>query len=195
MAKLQLYRATEASVPTGPAHTGKVYFTNQRNLYVIDAAGNKIKFSDVIFETNEAAINGLSTKYQNKIYIALNEATMWFWNGTSLVQLGASNLYKARLQTIISISAATTALTDRDNNGLYACISSNPQEIEIPENSVHPIPIGYNLDITQIGAGSVAIYGQGAVALLGDATISKRYGVARVVKIDIDTWLISGDVA
>jgi hypothetical protein len=90
MSKVKFYRDTEVNVPTGLAHAGKVYYTDQKNLYVIDAAGNKQKFSDVVFAANQAAISAITTKLQRKIYVAITEKTMWFWDGTTLQQLGGS---------------------------------------------------------------------------------------------------------
>jgi hypothetical protein len=195
MGKLQIHRATEGTVPTGTTHTGKVYFTNERNLYVIDSAGNKIKFSDVIFETNEAAISGLSTKYQGKIYVALAEGTMWFWTGSTLAQLGANNLYAPRLQPIRGIAVATTIVQASDANILMAFTSASSQELQLPENSSVAIPVGFALEAALIGNGSLSIAGLGSVAVLGATSIAFQYGVAKIRKIDTDTWLISGDVA
>jgi hypothetical protein len=195
MGKLQIHRATEGSVPTGTTHTGKVYFTNERNLYVIDSAGNKIKFSDVIFETNEAAISGLSTKYQGKIYVAIAEGTMWFYTGSALAQLGANNLYAPRLQPIRAFTTATNTVQASDANSLMAFTSATSQELDLPENSSVPIPIGFYADVALIGNGGVIIAGLGSVTVLGATTLAFQYGVARILKIDTDTWLISGDVA
>lgn len=195
MSKLQLHRTTEASVPTGATHAGKMYFTDERNLYVIDSAGNKIKFSDVSFHANEAAISGLSTKYQNKIYVALAESTMWYWNGSVLAQLGASNLYAPKLQPIRGITAASTTLQATDANFLFACTANTSQEIELPENSNIDIPVGFKMEVAQIGNGGVSIIGQGSVVILGATSLAFQYGVARIRKIDTDTWLINGDVA
>jgi hypothetical protein len=195
MSKLQVHRVTEASVPTGTTHAGKVYFTSERNLYVIDSAGNKIKFSDVSFHANEAAISGLSTKLQNKIYVALSEGTMWYWNGSLLLQLGANNLYAPRLQPVRNITVSSTTLAATDASTLFACTASTSQEIELPDNASVPIPVGFNVDVTQIGSGTTSIVGAGGVTLLGAGTLAFQYGVAHVIKIDTDTWLLSGDVA
>lgn len=195
MSKLQIHRVTEASVPTGTTHTGKVYFTSERNLYVIDTAGNKIKFSDVIFETNEASISGLSTKYQGKIYVALAEGTMWYWTGSALSQLGANNLYAPRIEPVRPFTASTVPMQASDANSLMAFISASSQELELPENASTPIPIGFKTEAALIGTGGVSIIGAGSVAVLGPTAIAFQYGVAIIRKIDTDTWLISGDVA
>lgn len=195
MSKLQIHRIAEASVPTGTAHTGKVYFTSDRNLYVIDSAGNKIKFSDVVFSTNEASITGLSTKYQNKIYVALAEGTMWFWTGTALAQLGANNLYVPRTQEVRDFVASTVTLELRDANSLMLFISSSSQELLIPENSSVAFPIGFKVEVTQLGAGILYIVGLGSVTLLGATALAFQYGKAEIIKTDTDTWLITGDVA
>lgn len=195
MSKLQLHRTTEASVPTGASHAGKMYFTDERNLYVIDSAGNKIKFSDVSFHSNEASISGLSTKYQNKIYVALAESTMWYWTGSVLAQLGASNLYAPKLQPIRGITAASTTLQATDANFFFSCTAGTSQEIELPENGTVDIPIGTKVAVAQIGSGSVSIVGVGSVTVLGATTLAFQYGKAECLKIDTDTWLITGDVA
>lgn len=195
MSKLQIHRTTEGSVPTGTTHTGKVYFTNERNLYVIDTAGNKIKFSDVIFETNEASISGLSTKYQGKIYVALAEGTMWYWNGSLLLQLGANNLYAPKFQLVRPITVASSPLYATDANCLFAFTASFAQELILAENADIPIPVGFKVDLALIGNGSVNIAPQGSVALLGASSIAFQYGKAELLKIDTDTWLITGDVA
>lgn len=87
MSKLKLFRETENAVPTGASFAGNVYFTEQQNLYIINNAGEKAKFSDVVFAANQAALGALTQKFQNKIYVAIAEGTLWRYNGSAWYQL------------------------------------------------------------------------------------------------------------
>jgi len=89
MSKLKLFRTAENAVPTGAGNAGQIHFTDERNLYVISTAGSKVKFSDVHFVANHSALSALSPKLTNKIYVSLAETTMWYWAGSSWVQLNA----------------------------------------------------------------------------------------------------------
>jgi hypothetical protein len=87
MSKLRLFRQAENAVPTGAALAGNVYFTEEQNLYVINTAGNKVKFTDVVFTANQSTLGGLAQKYRNKIYVAVAEGTLWHYNGSAWYQL------------------------------------------------------------------------------------------------------------
>lgn len=68
----------------------------------------------------------------------------------------------------------------------------------IPENSIVPIPIGAEFEITRIGTGAVSITAASGVLLNGlnggSAAIAIQYGGAVVRKVSTNNWLVTGSI-
>ena len=73
-----------------------------------------------------------------------------------------------------------------------------PLTVTIPLNSSVPFPIGTEISIIQIGAGTTVITGSSGVTVnsyLGFKTIDAQYGVASVVKRGTDSWYLFGNLS
>ena len=70
--------------------------------------------------------------------------------------------------------------------------SSSPTTINLPENALVEIPVGYSIDIIQTGTGSVTVAeGSVAVSIYSKSDIRSldgQYSKGTLVKIDTDTW-------
>ena len=70
--------------------------------------------------------------------------------------------------------------------------------VTIPLNSSVPYPIGTEISVIQIGAGTTVITGSSGVTVnsyLGYKTIGAQYGVASVVKRGTDSWYLFGNLS
>jgi hypothetical protein len=83
-------------------------------------------------------------------------------------------------------------LLDSDAGKFLMVDSPNPETMQVPVNSVIPIPIGTVIKISWQGAGSVSIGGMVGVNLYTASflTLPGPYSVATVTKTDTDTWYI-----
>ena len=70
--------------------------------------------------------------------------------------------------------------------------------LTIPANSTTAFPIGTQIDIIQLGAGTTTIDAAVGVTLNGvsggSGDISARYGPATILKIATDTWVVFGNI-
>ena len=73
-----------------------------------------------------------------------------------------------------------------------------PLTVTIPLNSSVAFPIGTEISVIQIGAGTTVITGSAGVTVnsyLGYKTIDAQYGVASVVKRGTDSWYLFGNLS
>ena len=73
-----------------------------------------------------------------------------------------------------------------------------PLTVTIPLNSSVAFPIGTEISVIQIGAGTTVITGSSGVTVnsyLGYKTIDAQYGVASVVKRGTDSWYLFGNLS
>ena len=110
MSKLRLFREAEATVPNGPALAGNIYFTEEQNLYVINNAGEKVKFTDVVFVPDEASLAALPQQFRNKIYVAMAEGTLWRTDGSTWYPVGKDSFNRAA--EIIDVPGTSITLTN-----------------------------------------------------------------------------------
>ena len=88
-------------------------------------------------------------------------------------------------------------LADYDNLVFTVMDSSGGANLTIPNNAVVPIPIGYTVRVTNIGTlntGIVAAAGVTYYAKGGGTQINGQYGVITLTKLNIDEWIIDGDL-
>lgn len=115
--KVRINRTLEANVAAGTGNDGKLHFTEEQNIYLIGQNGQKIKFTDVIFVEDEAAMNALSKQYVGKIYVALNEKTFHYWDAVG------SQFVKFTFGALLSnnnLSDVPNKATARTNLGVYS---------------------------------------------------------------------------
>jgi hypothetical protein len=69
--------------------------------------------------------------------------------------------------------------------------------VTIPANASEPFPIGAVIELAQLGAGQVTVGGAGGVTIVGTPglKISAQYGMAKLTKIAVNTWLLTGNLS
>lgn len=94
----------------------------------------------------------------------------------------------------------TFVLTDA-NNTLVTASNASAQTYTIPPNSSVAYPIGAQINIIQIGAGQVSFaQGSGVTIASTGATstapkLRVQYSVATAIKVNTDSWYVTGDIA
>ena len=89
----------------------------------------------------------------------------------------------------------TTVLTD--DGKLITCDNAASIALTIPPNSSVAYGIGTQINIMQLGAGTVTITAGAGVTLRSDGSKLKtnaQYAVATCVKIATDTWVVVGNL-
>lgn len=69
--------------------------------------------------------------------------------------------------------------------------------LTIPLNSSVAFPIGTQISVRQVGAGQVQVVGTGGVTVhsrSGVSHLAGQYAYATMIKVDTDTWELTGDL-
>ena len=91
-------------------------------------------------------------------------------------------------------TSITVGINDLNKNIIVD--SEDPENVEIPHNDTESIPVGFEADITQWGDGVVTIAFEPGVTLNNEngLQLSGKYAKATVLKVDENTWLVTGDL-
>lgn len=90
----------------------------------------------------------------------------------------------------------TLALTDATKT--VTLTNASAITLTVPPNSSVAFPIGSQVVLAQLGAGQVTIAAGSGVTLYSNGTklkITGQYGVASLIKIATDTWIVAGNVS
>lgn len=103
----------------------------------------------------------------------------------------------ARIWSVGSVTSTSYTLQLTDGSKFIKFNNSSPITVTVPADSSVAFVEGQELAFTQYGTGSVTIQGDTGVtirSLNGNLEISGQYGVAKLVKLNSDEWLLSGDL-
>ena len=101
-----------------------------------------------------------------------------------------------RLVELTTISDGYTVLSSSNNKTLLFDDSSSGY-ITLPDYSEDSIPVGFTLDVVQIGSGKAVFEpsGSSTIKSLNSAVETSGEGaMVNVIKISTNGWLISGDI-
>lgn len=123
----------------------------------------------------------------------------YVWSGSEWVPV-ASAFPTAHQRGIRDSAATTYTLGVSDTGKAIVLSSSSPVTITIPNDSTLEFAIGQTFIIIQNGTGTVTIAGAVGVTVNGAAitssiNITERYGVATLIKISNNSWIVFGNVA
>lgn len=99
--------------------------------------------------------------------------------------------------TIVTYTASLTNLQASDTYKLVRLNVGTANDLRIPTNAGTPFPIGTQILIMQYGTGQTTIAGTSGVTLRssgGKTKIAAQYGMATLIKIGTDEWVLSGDL-
>jgi len=123
----------------------------------------------------------------------------YVWTGSAWLPIASA--FPTAHQRIISEEAGTSLTLDVNDTGKALVFSSSdPVTVTIPADSTYEFEIGQTFLIVQEGTGTVSVTGAVGVTLSGlsvsdPVDIAGQYGVATLIKIDDDEWVIFGNIA
>jgi len=123
----------------------------------------------------------------------------YVWTGSEWLPLASA--FPTAHQRIVSSKAGTAyTLSVNETGKAIELTSSDPVTITIPADSSYSFEIGQTFLLIQKGSGTVSITGDSGVTLNGlsvsdPVDISGQYGVATLIKLSSDYWVIYGDIA
>ena len=108
---------------------------------------------------------------------------------------------KTLISPIINLSLNTQVGTTytfvlSDNGKLVTLNNSLPIVVTVPTNISVDYPIGAQINILRLGSGTVTVSGDIGVNVYATPGFKLRgqYSAATIIKIDIDSWLLTGDL-
>ena len=123
----------------------------------------------------------------------------YVWTGSAWLPIASA--FPTAHQRIVSEEAGTSLTLDVNDTGKALVFSSSsPVTVTIPADSTYEFEIGQTFLIVQEGTGTVSVTGAVGVTLSGlsvsaPVDIAGQYGVATLMKIDDDEWVIFGNIA
>jgi hypothetical protein len=105
---------------------------------------------------------------------------------------------KAALEPGVNVQSGTSyTLTLTDRGGLVTMNNAGANTLTIPVNAAVAFPVGTIVSVIQLGAGTTTIAGDTGVTVNGvpggSGSIGSRFQAAALLKMDTDTWTVSGD--
>ena len=116
---------------------------------------------------------------------------------TSRYVSGIDDSIKNYGKDVITDTSGNYTLQLTDANSVLLIDHPNQNDVTIPRNGTVAFPIGTEIKIIQIGAGQVHVIAAGGVTFYTPGLkdkLSVKYSTAVLVKIDVDTWSIFGDI-
>lgn len=123
----------------------------------------------------------------------------YVWTGSAWLPIASA--FPTAHQRIVSEETGTSLTLDVNDTGKALVFSSSdPVTVTIPADSTYEFEIGQTFLIVQEGTGTVSVTGAVGVTLSGISVsdpvdIAGQYGVATLIKIDDDEWVIFGNIA
>ena len=123
----------------------------------------------------------------------------YVWTGTEWLPVASA--FPTAHQRIVSYSASTAyTLGVNDTGKALEFTSSSAVTITIPKDADYEFVVGQTFLIIQKGSGTVTISPDTGVTLngysiSGSVDIQGQYGVATLIKLSNDNWLVYGNVA
>ena len=128
---------------------------------------------------------------------AMHAATKQYVDGKAgITQATADTRYAPLRQTLTLFGSSGYTPMTADENKLILLASATAQNVTVVPNATVPIPLGYRIDIAQIGDGQITIVSAGVtlVATPGLKLRAKGSVVSLIKTADPDTWLCTGDL-
>lgn len=99
--------------------------------------------------------------------------------------------------TTVTYTAGLTTLQLSDNYKLLKINSAVANDLRIPTFVSVAFPLGTQIIVMQYGTGQTTIVTSGGVTLIssgGKTKIAAQYGMATLIKIDTNEWILAGDI-
>ena len=114
---------------------------------------------------------------------------------TAVSQIPPANL------TPVTVTGNTTASLAQAN-GMIIANSGSAIAVTIPANATAAFGLGATITVYRAGAGAVTILGAAGVTIVStpaatpsQPTLRAQYSLATAIKVDTNTWVVTGDIA
>jgi hypothetical protein len=98
----------------------------------------------------------------------------------------------------ITSKLSSYTLAASDNSRVITVDSTSPTTITVPANLTTSIPVGYSVDIIQLGTGSTTIAPESVAVSVksknNTMSLDGQFSKATLIKLDTNTWSLSGDI-
>ena len=141
------------------------------------------------------AASGGGVLTNTHIYVgnASNVATDVAMSGdATMANTGAITVTKTHLSINTQTDSYTLVLGD--DGKLIIMNKGSANNLTIPLNASVAFPVGTQIAVQQLGAGQTTIVATGGVTTQAQPglKISARYGLATLIKVATDTWIVAG---
>lgn len=140
-----------------------------------------------------------------------NDAAPYTWTQPLRDGIAAANDHQTRITTLeggqgakanslatINTQAGnyTLAFADQQNT-IVKMTSSSAVTLTLPLNSTEYMDVGTSVDVLAYGTGGVTVAGAAGVSVRTTSTLVARARYSRITctKIDVNEWLVDGDLA
>ena len=139
-----------------------------------------------------SALTEQSTPVSNDVLVMVETAT------TTSKKVEIGNIIKGRADTVVGVTASTKTFALSDANTVQRLNRTSAQTITVPANGTVAFPIGTRITMVRQGTGTPTISPDTGVTLWSASSnvdISPRYGVATLIKLTNNIWILFGDLA
>ena len=98
--------------------------------------------------------------------------------------------------SLVSPKLGSYTITESDAGKVITVDSSSASTITVPTNAQLELSKGFKFDVVRLGSGTVLINSDGTILSKNPngAYIDAQYGRVTVIKLDTNTWVVSGDI-
>ena len=117
--------------------------------------------------------------------------------GTSTTQIATTEFVNNSVDTVaLNTQTSSYTLVLSDAGTLVIMNVGSANNLTVPLNSSVPFAIGTQVPILQLGSGQTTIVATSGVTIRSTPGLKLRtqYSAGALIKIDTDTWLLSGDI-
>jgi C4-dicarboxylate-specific signal transduction histidine kinase len=124
-------------------------------------------------------------------------ATRQVFTASQVLTAAEQNALATAMIAINAQTGTTYTTVLADDGKLITCSNASAIALTIPPNSSVAYGIGTQINIAQLGAGTVTITAGAGVTLNSDGAklkLNAQYAVATCVKTDTNTWFVVGNL-
>jgi hypothetical protein len=117
--------------------------------------------------------------------------------GTNTTQIATTAFVQSAVDSVsLNTQTSSYTLVASDAGTLVIMNVGSANNLTVPLNSSVPFAIGTQVPILQLGTGQTTIVATGGVTIrfTPGLKIRTQYSAGALIKIDTDTWLLSGDI-
>ena len=121
----------------------------------------------------------------------------YVWSGSEWIQV-ASAIPQSNQRGIVYVAGTTYTLGVNDTGKALVFSSSSSITLTVPKETTYNFSLGQSFVIVQEGTGVVTVAAESGATLRSKSSYVKtagQYSEVRLLKIDSDKWLLSGDLS